>query len=98
LKFGTPPNSVRGQPNELLELNKIILEAKKAFENGNYSDCLESLEGYWPRFLWAHVGNPDSTAQVAQTPTEEAASVEAREAKTPSVPDRLKKLVPKIFQ
>jgi hypothetical protein len=96
LSFPAAPSGVRSQPNEQRELYKIILEARKALDEGAYSDCLESLDGYWPTFLTAHVQAP--IPQVAESPPGDADRADVREAKSQSVPDRIKQLVPRIWK
>jgi len=40
---------------ELRELAKLITVAEFQLQNGRLSDCLRILDGYWARFLDAHV-------------------------------------------
>ena len=51
---------------EMVELSKIITLADVKLQNGQISDCLRLLEGYWPRFLEENVPLP-AGATVAQT-------------------------------
>jgi len=47
--------------NERVELSKLIALADVKLQNGQISDCIYLLQGYWPRFLEAHVPlNPGS--------------------------------------
>jgi hypothetical protein len=39
---------------EKLELVKLIRAADRAQKSGNLADCVQLLEGYWPRFLTAY--------------------------------------------
>jgi hypothetical protein len=43
---------------ELIELSKIITLADAKLQNGQFSDCIHLLEGYWPRFLDENVSLP----------------------------------------
>lgn len=98
LSFLNEPGGARNQPSEQLELNLIILEAQKALDDGAYSDCLESLDGYWPKFLTAHVKAPASSVRVANASSDSVESEESREGTSPSVPDRIKRLVVPVFK
>jgi hypothetical protein len=41
--------------DELVELFKLLWPAEGYLQNGRVSDCMNLLEGYWPRFLAAYV-------------------------------------------
>ncbi len=43
---------------ELVELSKLITLADVKLQNGQVSDCLQLLEGYWPQFLEENVRCP----------------------------------------
>jgi hypothetical protein len=73
--------------SEKLELVKLIHAADSALEDGRLSECVELLEGYWPRFLTAYA--PAVEPAVATAPTDqenvEETSADEREAPPPSV-------------
>jgi hypothetical protein len=62
-------------PQEVVQLRQIAAFAAEWFEKGDYGQCLQVLDGYWPRFLSAHV--PVAQLQLANQPAkppEKAAS------------------------
>ena len=59
-------------PNEQNELTKRAAVAQFQLEEGNLSDCLRYLEGYWPRFLMRYV--PLDTLLVSEAPAAQSAT------------------------
>ncbi len=47
--------------SERVELLKLVTTAGLRLENRQYADCLQLLEGYWPRFLDEHITLPEGT-------------------------------------
>lgn len=92
---------------ERLELSKIITTIEYQRKAGELAECLRSLEGYWPRYLRAHVPQSDqplARTLVKTTPTAQAQSTAAKEPqparpaeseKRPSLLDRMKRFLPK---
>lgn len=77
--------------NELRELYRLIYRANVTLEDGQVSDCLRLLGGYWPRFLEANVPLQSTAAEdVAQRPERQA----TRPPKPTGVIDRLKGFLP----
>ena len=77
---------------EKIHLNKILALAEYQLNNGQLGDCLEQLNGYWPRLLTAHVplaALPIANAPGAVPPATEPADKAA--AKT-GVVDRIKSI------
>jgi hypothetical protein len=52
--------------SEVIEIFKLIAPADVKLQQGEVGDCVDLLEGYWPRFLMAHVA--PSTASLARRP------------------------------
>jgi hypothetical protein len=50
-------------PQEFAQLRQIATSAADRFEKGDYGQCWRVLQGYWPRFLSAHV--PIGQLQIA---------------------------------
>lgn len=63
--------------NERVELLKIVTTAGLRLENGQYADCLQLLEGYWPQFLDEHITLPEG-ATVQREPSPASNPREAR--------------------
>jgi len=63
-------------PQEVVQLRQIAAFAAEWFEKGDYGQCLQVLDGYWPRFLSAHVPIAQLVANQQQPskPAEKAAS------------------------
>jgi hypothetical protein len=57
--------------NERNELSKIVAVANFQLGEGRLSDCRQTLESYWPLYLWEHA--PDGPPQVARAPAGVAA-------------------------
>jgi hypothetical protein len=71
---------------------RIVAVAHVKLQQGELADCRRILEGYWPRFLEAHVdAEPAATAETASEPEVEPPP---REARQPSWWDRLKASLP----
>jgi hypothetical protein len=66
---------------ERLELSKIITTIEYQRKAGDLAECLRSLEGYWPRYLRAHV--PQADQVLARTLIK---SVPASQTQTTSTP------------
>jgi len=76
---------------EVMELSKMVTLADKKRRDGQVSDCIRFLEGYWPRFLEENVPLRHTVAQRSKTEK----TVATRQRKPSTVVDRLKELVPK---
>jgi hypothetical protein len=57
---------------EKLQLVKLTGSAENAFERDQLSDCLQLLDGYWPRFVMAY--RPPNAPKVAVRPGVAAAA------------------------
>ena len=91
---------------DILELVKITHSAQGAYGAGQISDCLQLIEGYWPRFVMAYT--PPTAPKMAALPavTPGAASPLPGESKSTATPpneleqpspgagDRFKRWVP----
>ncbi len=85
--------------NELVELSKHISLMDVKLQNGQLAECLNLLEGYWPRFLEQHVPLPtgagenlaDRPGQPRRPPSEPPPAEEQRT----SLLERMRDLVPK---
>jgi hypothetical protein len=89
----------RDGTTELQELAKIVYEANRSLEVQAYSDCLESLEGYWARYLTAHVEVLQSTAPVGVAPAAVANAPKFhQEDSSTGVAERIKQYIPRVFQ
>ncbi|MBL8826540.1 MAG: family 10 glycosylhydrolase [Planctomycetaceae bacterium] len=93
---------------ERLELSKIITTIEYQRKAGDLAECLRSLEGYWPRYLRAHVPEGDQALartlikSVSTTPPQPAAANTPPAAprnpeaeKRPSMLDRMKRFLPR---
>lgn len=88
-------SSIAMDPKEWKHLLKLIAPADAKLDRGDVGDCLDLLEGYWPRFLVTHV--PAGRNPVSQRPP-------AARAPAPELPkeperaagfmDRMKKYIP----
>jgi hypothetical protein len=92
---------------EILQIFKLTRAAQSAYEGGHMSDCLQTLDGYWPRFVMQYTSPAaPKMAVVPQpglTPAPEAstgatqpsaAKTNETEQSAPSIGNRLKKWVP----
>jgi hypothetical protein len=90
---------------EWRELFKLIAPADLKLQKGEIGDCMDLLEGYWPRFLAAYV--PAASPSAGATPTAQLPSTSKPSARRPSLPlpskepqrsagwmDRMKKYFP----
>ncbi len=59
-----PLKSYGNSQAECLELSKQIHAAKSAFDAGRISDCINIIDGYWPRFILEY--RPPAQTQVAE--------------------------------
>jgi hypothetical protein len=77
---------------EIVELSKLITLADVKLQNGQVSDCLHLLEGYWPRFLVENVPLPPGIDPASKTPGNVAEQPAAKrpptEEKNPPAADR----------
>ena len=88
---------------EILQLLRRTHEVQSAYDTGQLKDCIQLLEGYWPRFVMAYTppaapaialapkaGNQSAAAQPSQStpPTDKG------EQPAPGFSDRLKRIVP----
>ncbi|HVT30623.1 MAG TPA: hypothetical protein VHE81_21625, partial [Lacipirellulaceae bacterium] len=80
---------------EILQLSKQIHAAKSAFDARQITDCLQILDGYWPRFILAYrpVVQPQVAIRPASPPASPSMSDERQES-PPGIGDRLKRYVP----
>ena len=91
-------------PPEIIELSKLITLADAKLQNGQVSDCMHLLEGYWPRFLDENVrlphgkSGPEQTrAGLADQPAARAPAAEEPPAQNPDHTgwlNRMKNLLP----
>ncbi len=83
---------------EILQLSKQIHAAKSAFDARQITDCLQILDGYWPRFILAYRPpvQPQMVAAGVSTPPKAASppQPDEREQPAPGISDRIKRLVP----
>jgi hypothetical protein len=83
--------------DERIELDsRIIALASAKLRHGEIGDCRRLLDGYWPRYLAAHV-TATEVAQLPEPPPEAAVTDEEappQEAQRPSWIDRLKGVLP----
>jgi len=73
-------------------LLKLIAPADLKLQRGQVGDCIQLLEGYWPRFLTANV--PAAPARAARRPEPRPDSPQAP-PEPPGLVDRMKAFVPK---
>jgi hypothetical protein len=87
---------------EVEQLMILIHAAKKAQEDGRSSDCLQLLDGYWPRFLMAYT--PPVAPVVAAQPAPAAAPralappADENQEPTPGISERLKRMMPSLLR
>ncbi len=89
---------------EMVELSKIISLADVKLQSGQIGDCLQLLEGYWPRFLAENVPLPTdaspplkSKGELAEKPGTKQPESEQQPAQNPDrtgLFDRMKNLLP----
>ena len=74
---------------EKLAFVKTLSEIKRAYESGRYSDCVELLESYWPRFLLAYTPPvPQTQPVIANEPARrDPQAAAAAPAPTPAAAD-----------
>jgi hypothetical protein len=81
---------------ELIEFSKLISLAGVKLQRRQAGECLKLLDGYWPRFVQAHVPLPasPSAAPVRPAPWQGpiAAPAPARPARPPSEPGWLERM------
>lgn len=86
--------------SERVELLKLVTTAGLRLENQQYADCLQLLEGYWPRFLDEHITLPEGTT-VQALPAPQRNPREARRTE-PTAPkgfrDRVYDLLPESLR
>lgn len=89
---------------ERVELSKLIALADVKLQNGQLGDCMRLLEGYWPRYLEAHVPLPaelsSAESLASRTPPADPPPADPanKPAESPSLLDRVKGLVPQPFR
>ncbi|NLE37636.1 MAG: family 10 glycosylhydrolase [Pirellulaceae bacterium] len=83
------------QSEELLRLSRIISSADMKLQTNQYSDCIQLLEGYWPRFLAQNVPLPVGVARRPAPTHEPEPSPPEKPAATTGVLDRMRDLVPR---
>jgi hypothetical protein len=85
---------------EILQLLRRTDDAQSAFDAGQISECLQVMDGYWPRFVRAYT--PPVVPKVAAAPAapqqQLAPQPKESEQPAPGVGDRLKRIVPPIFR
>ena len=80
---------------EMVELSKLITLADVKLQSRQIGDCLQLLDGYWPRFLEANVALPPPS------PADTAAKDRPADEKPPERTgwfDRMKDWVPKSLR
>ncbi len=88
---------------EILQLLRCTHEVQAAYDAGQLKDCIQLLEGYWPRFVMAYT--PTTTPVIAlapssdkppaaATPSQPAPPTSNGEPPAPGFSDRLKRIVP----
>jgi len=82
-------------PNENIELSKLITLADVTLQNGQVSDCMRLLDGYWPQFLMQHVP-AQANLRVAREPDRPAPDKSESDSEDGFF-DRMKGLLPKKF-
>ncbi len=81
--------------SELRALYKLLTLADLNLQNGQVGECLQLLNGYWPRFLMQNVPLPKEVPALAAKPAAEPTSADPPAAtEAPSWTDRLKGLLP----
>ena len=84
--------------DEVRELSKIIALADLQFREGRLTACARTLEGYWPKFITAHV--PAQRRDLAATPPRESEDANRRGPTTAEPParfiDRLRRFSPRL--
>jgi hypothetical protein len=80
---------------ELRALYKLITLADITLQNGQVSDCMKLLEGYWPRFLVQHVPlAADAAVAIKPEPPPPAADQPAASPPQTGFMDRMKNMLP----
>ncbi|HEX5472719.1 MAG TPA: hypothetical protein VFW73_12585, partial [Lacipirellulaceae bacterium] len=82
---------------EILQLSKQLHAAKSAFDAHQTTDCLQILDGYWPRFILAYrppLQPPMIATRPAKTESSSPPQSDERQQPAPGIGDRLKRLVP----
>ena len=81
-------------------LAKRIYAARTALEDGKIVDCQRLLDGYWAKYLQAHVPPKVSapSAIARQTPSEAPATESTPEEQEPGFTDRIRGWVPGIWR
>jgi hypothetical protein len=91
-----------GSQNEIMQLLQLNHAAKSTLEAERITDCVEVLDGYWPRFVEAYT--PLQEPAVAAAPAPAAAAQEAlppadqAEQPAPGMSERFKRMMPSIFR
>ncbi len=94
---------------EILQLFKLTHAAQNAYDAGQVSDCLQLIDGYWPRFVMSYTApaapkvaaipapmstNADSVHSSSAPDSPSASPSNESEQPPPGVGDRLKRWVP----
>jgi len=88
---------LRFDKTEIWEIAKLVTLARVTLENGQLSDCVDILDGYWPRLLARRVPlSPEALTPVARTTDQPA-----KDSSQPTSPrtgwmDRLREMVPRF--
>lgn len=95
--------------DEILQLLQQTHNAQSALEREQFSECLDLIDGYWPRFVRTYrpaapqkvallpVGQPGLAPPVGTQQNPDAPPVQDGEQPAPGVGDRIKRMVP-IFR
>ncbi|HBO44603.1 MAG TPA: hypothetical protein DD670_11850 [Planctomycetaceae bacterium] len=83
------------ESEELLRLSRIISSADMKLQTNQWSDCIQLLEGYWPRFLAQNVPLPVGVARVPPPQPEPERQPAEKPAATTGLLDRMRDLVPR---
>ncbi len=81
---------------ELLELSKLVTLVNVKLQRGEFSDCLRLLDGYWPRFLAAHVApSPELIGRKTQQEAQKRTASQTNKPSKPGFADRLNSYLPR---
>lgn len=86
------------ESEELVEMKKIIALAQVNLRNGEVTDCMRLLGGYWPRFLETYVPVDRLPEKVAQRPARPSIAPPAAGVPKPGFLDRIKGVLPDTFR
>jgi hypothetical protein len=81
--------------SEVIEIFKLIAPADVKLQQGEVGDCVDLLEGYWPRFLMAHVA-PSATSVTRRPELSRPSATAPREPpeRSAGLMDRVRSMFP----